>query len=227
MAFIALPVKVPAIIKLFYRNYIWDKFRETGSEKVIYLTFDDGPIPEVTPWVLDLLNEFNAKATFFCIGENVVRHPGIFKKVLESGNTIANHTYNHLKGWGTEAEEYVANVLEAEEILKKSAQIPLKSTVEQVFLKPKMLRPPYGKITKKQAKQLKSQDYEIIMYDVIAYDWDHNIPAEKCIENITHHAKPGSIVVFHDSLKAERNLKIALPEVLKYYKKKGYKFKAL
>ena len=222
MAFIPLPVKVPAIIKWYYNGYVWDKFNEVKKEKILYLTFDDGPIPEVTPWVLDILNKFNAQATFFCIGDNIRKHPDVFAQLLKSGNRVGNHTYNHLKGWKTPKEDYIENTLKAEEIIEKSA---LEGQKSAIF--PKLLRPPYGKITRQQAKSLKAKDYEIIMYDVIAYDWDKNISPEKCAENIIRNARPGSILVFHDSLKAENNMKIALPVILKYYTERGYIFKRL
>ena len=167
MTFIPLPVKVPELIKWYYNGYVWDKFKEVKKEKILYLTFDDGPIPEVTPWVLNTLKKFNAHATFFCIGDNIRKHPDVFTQLLKSDNRVGNHTYNHLKGWKTQKEDYIKNTLKAEEIIEKSALEGQKSVIF-----PKLLRPPYGKITRQQAKSLKAKDYEIIMYDVIAYDWD-------------------------------------------------------
>ncbi len=218
--FIPLPVKVPQPIKWLYSGYTWDKFNEVKEEKILYLTFDDGPIPEVTPWVLETLVKFNAKATFFCIGDNVSKHLEIYRLLLESDNTVGNHTFNHLKGWRTPTNEYVKNVLKAQNEIEKG----LASTEKK---QKKFLRPPYGKIKNGQAKKLKKLGFEIIMYDTIAYDWDASIAGEKCADNIIKHAKSGSIIVFHDSLKAEKNLKLALPEVLEYYTNKGYKFEAL
>tara|TARA_Y100000815_G_scaffold227240_1_gene215744 strand:+ start:902 stop:1570 length:669 start_codon:yes stop_codon:yes gene_type:complete len=222
MTFIPLPVKVPEIIKWYYNGYVWDKFKEVKKEKILYLTFDDGPIPEVTPWVLNTLTKFNAHATFFCIGDNIRKHPEVFTQLLKSGNRVGNHTYNHLKGWKTPKENYIQNTLKAEEIIEKSALEGQKSVIF-----PKLLRPPYGKITRQQAKSLKAKDYEIIMYDVIAYDWDKSVSPEKCAENIIRNAKSGSILVFHDSIKAENNMKAALPIILKHYTEKGYTFKML
>tara|TARA_R110002020_G_scaffold262126_3_gene476557 strand:+ start:14880 stop:15548 length:669 start_codon:yes stop_codon:yes gene_type:complete len=222
MTFIPLPVKVPELIKWYYNGYVWDKFKEVKKEKILYLTFDDGPIPEVTPWVLNTLKKFNAHATFFCIGDNIRKHPDVFTQLLKSDNRVGNHTYNHLKGWKTQKEDYIKNTLKAEEIIEKSALEGQKSVIF-----PKLLRPPYGKITRQQAKSLKAKDYEIIMYDVIAYDWDKSVSPEKCAENIIRNAKSGSILVFHDSIKAENNMKAALPIILKHYTEEGYTFKTL
>ena len=193
------------------------KFRESEKKKELFLTFDDGPIPEVTPWVIETLNNYGAKATFFCIGDNVRKHPEIIKLHEDAGNTVANHTMNHLKGWVTPKGDYVNNVLQAEAMINEHISTPLR----------KMLRPPYGKIKANQAKELIKEGYEIILYDVIAYDWDKEVSPEKCYDNIAKNVKSGSIIVFHDSLKAERNMKYALPRVLEKFTEEGYTFKAL
>ena len=211
-----LPVKTPNLIKRLYSGYVWDKRGTASAEKSIYLTFDDGPIPEVTPWVLNTLKSFNAKATFFCIGENITKNPSIFKLLKESDHSIGNHTYNHLNGWKTDTKSYIENIKKTEELLIP----PIQNTS-------KLFRPPYGKIKRLQARNLKKTGYEIIMYDVIAYDWEHSIPKEKCLENVIKNAEDGSIIVFHDSLKAEKNMKFALPRVLEHFSNLGYTFKAL
>ena len=215
--FIPLPVKVPQPVKWLYPQYTWDKFDKVKNEKTLYLTFDDGPIPEVTPWVLETLKKYNAKVTFFCIGDNISKYPNIYSLLFESNNKIGNHTFNHLKGWRTPTNEYVENVLKAQNEIEKNGSIAEK----------KLFRPPYGKIKKEQAKKLKNLGFEIIMYDTIAYDWEATITGEKCADNIIQNAKSGSIIVFHDSLKAEKNLKHALPKVLEFYTNKGYEFATL
>lgn len=211
---INLPVKTPKILKRLYSGYIWDQY-ENSDSKTLYLTFDDGPIPEVTPWVLETLELHNAKATFFCIGENIDKHPDIFDQLLKSGNSIGNHTYNHLKGWNTPNEDYLSNFEKTETLL------------EEAGIYSKLFRPPYGKIKRKQAKPLLKKGHKIIMYDVIAYDWDANTSPQESASNIIDNAQSGSIIVFHDSLKAEKNLRHALPEVLAHFTRLGYEFAAL
>ncbi|MFI8378463.1 polysaccharide deacetylase family protein [Leeuwenhoekiella sp. NPDC079379] len=211
-----LPVKTPKLVKRLYSKYIWDKIITNNTERIIYLTFDDGPIPEVTPWVIDTLKEYNAKATFFCIGENVFKNPTTFKYLKNSGNSIGNHTYNHLNGWNTETTTYISNFLKAEALMQSKL-----SSIQKIF------RPPYGKIKKSQAKEILTRGYDVIMYDVLARDWDHSINEQKCLENVLRNTENGSIIVFHDSLKAERNMRYALPKVLKHFSELGYKFKGL
>jgi peptidoglycan/xylan/chitin deacetylase (PgdA/CDA1 family) len=223
--FIPLPVRVPAFVKWWHpKGYIWDK---PTKEKVLYLTFDDGPIPEVTEWVLGTLsrkrNPDNSPilATFFCIGDNVRKHPEVFKKVLEEEHTVGNHTFNHLKGWLTENDTYLKNThlaeLEMSKLVNKGPQSPHFP----------LFRPPYGKIKKKQATDLKKQGYEIIMYRTVAYDWDANTSPEKCLENVIENSKSGDIIVFHDSVKSFENMKYALPKMIDHFLEKGYRFEKL
>ncbi len=200
-------IHVPAIIKRFYSNYVWNK---SVSKKTLYLTFDDGPIPEVTPWVLKTLKEYQAEATFFCIGENAEKHPELFKQLLASGHAIGNHTHKHLNGWKSNTKTYLENTEQANTIIQS-----------------KLFRPPYGKIRAKQAKYLLQKGYKIMMWSVLSRDYDASISQERCLNNVLYYAKPGSIVVFHDSLKAEKNLRYVLPKVLEFYSKKGYLFKKL
>jgi peptidoglycan/xylan/chitin deacetylase (PgdA/CDA1 family) len=201
--------------RVFYPSLLW---KVIPPEKTIYLTFDDGPIPEVTPWVLSLLKKFNAKATFFCIGDNINKNPDIFNMIVSEGHSIGNHTFNHLNGWKTSAKNYIENIALAEEILYKDT--PVKATQ-------KLFRPPYGRITPGQIKTLQKKNYQIVMWDVISCDYNTNISGEECFNNVVEQAGSGSIVVFHDSLKASENLKMVLPEVLTYYQERGYVFKAL
>jgi len=208
-------VKSPLLLKWYYPSLLWNKSR---TEKVIYLTFDDGPIPNVTDFVLKTLKAFNAKATFFCIGDNIQKHPDVFERVKNDGHAIGNHTFNHLKGWVTENETYLQNTIKC-----------------QQFTKSNLFRPPYGRIKKSQIKSLNSNlghqtpdsKLKIVMWDVLSGDFDVNLAPEKCYHNVIKHTQNGSIIVFHDSLKAFDRLEYALPKVLAYFTQKGYQFSSL
>ncbi|MFV0566465.1 MAG: polysaccharide deacetylase family protein [Flavobacteriaceae bacterium] len=206
-----------------FPNYIWDI---KTDDKTLYLTFDDGPTPHVTNWVLTTLRSFNAKATFFCIGKNVEKNPGLLNLILSEGHAVGNHTQNHLNGWKTKTEDYLENIAQCEAVFKSEIKNSNK-TKNQKPLSVNLFRPPYGKITKRQSKALIALGYNIIMWDVISFDWDKKLAKENCLINVTRKAKNGSIVVFHDSVKASKNLQYALPKVLEYFGKKGYSFKAL
>ena len=200
------------------------------KDKTIYLTLDDGPIPEITPWVLAKLKEYNAKATFFCIGANIAQNPSIFKNILKEGHSIGNHTYNHLNGWKIASGDYIKNVLRAEKVIKTFG--PTTDLLDETFKgfsnsDKKLFRPPFGKITPSQIKKLENLNYKIVMWDVISEDYDQNKRSKRCFEDVVNYSKPGSIVVFHDSVKAFNNLEEILPEVLNYYSEKGYEFKAI
>lgn len=203
-------VKSPWLLKKFYANgLIWNL---PMQEKSLYITFDDGPIPIVTPFVLETLKKFSAKATFFCIGDNIQKHPDVFEQVVKEGHKIGNHTFNHLKGWDTDDEIYVANTLKCQDLTKTN-----------------LFRPPYGRIRKSQIKLLKQTipDLKIIMWDVLSGDFDLNLSPEKCLKNVLKHTEPGSIIVFHDSLKAQERLEYVLPKALEAWTKQGYSFKSL
>jgi len=210
-----VPVKIPSFIKRIFPDYVWDY---SSSGKVLYLTFDDGPTPEITPWVLNLLQQYNAKATFFCIGDNIEKHPEIFKQVLAGGHTIGNHTQNHLRGWKTSTKRYIKNTLKAQEAITANTPHPLK---------PLLFRPPYGQITPNQGKTLLNLGYKIIMWSVITFDWEDYLSEEQCLNNALNNTTNGNIIVFHDSIKASRNMTYALPEVLKHFSGLGYTFKAI
>ena len=198
--------QIPDFIKLMWRTPVW---RINPSEKVIYLTFDDGPNPEVTPRVLDILDEFEAKATFFCVGENVMKYPEIFQKVKHRGHAVGNHTFNHVKGTEKTVKEYVDNVGKAHE-----------------YIHSKLFRPPHGRITLSQVNKLKA-DFKIIMWDFITYDFDRQVTSTEILKEVKLRSRNGSVVIFHDSLKARKNVLEALPEALRYWKKEGYEVKAL
>jgi peptidoglycan/xylan/chitin deacetylase (PgdA/CDA1 family) len=201
-------VKTPLLLKKLYpKKLIWNKPR---TDKVIFLTFDDGPIPIVTPWVLKTLKSFDAKATFFCIGENITKHPEIFSQLIADGHAIGNHTFNHLNGWKTDDHTYLSNYHKCQEITNA-----------------KFFRPPFGRIKRAQIKELAAQEAQIIMWDVLSGDFDTKLLPEKCLSNVLKHSENGSIIVFHDSIKAWDRLEYALPKALAYWTKQGFKFKSL
>jgi len=202
-----IPAKTPGFVKSLFPNFIWNI---DTQNKELYLTFDDGPTPNVTPWVLEQLKTYNAKATFFCIGSNIEKYPEILKAILSDGHTVGNHTYHHLKGWKHKTKAYLEDVLNTKTLIDS-----------------KLFRPPYGKLKNKQAKRLQQQGYKIVMWDVLSFDWDTKVSEEECFENVINSAKKGSIIVLHDSIKAERNLKSVLPRVLEYYSGRGYVFKSI
>ena len=186
-----------------YPEMVW---QVKTDKKEVFLTFDDGPIPEVTPWVLAELKKASATAMFFMVGENVVKHPNIYNAVAEAGHGIGNHTFNHLNGWVTKRNEYLNNVEQCSEVLET-----------QFF------RPPHGRIKRKQLKALKHK-YNIIMWDVLSADFDEKVTVQQCVGNVLNNVQNGSIVVFHDSLKAMPRLEFVLPAVLDGLKKAGYNF---
>jgi peptidoglycan-N-acetylglucosamine deacetylase len=206
-------IKTPAFVKRLFNNQVWDI---PNDKNKIYLTFDDGPTPEITEWVLDVLNENNIKATFFCIGNNIQKHSEIARKVLENGHSIGNHTFSHIQGWKTTAKDYLENVKQCEVAIYN-----LQSVNSNLF------RPPYGKIKPSQSQRLRKLGYKIIMWDVLSADFDQNITPEKCLENATQKVASGSVIVFHDSIKASVNLKFALPKTIKILKEKGFIFDAI
>lgn len=199
-------VKTPSLLKKMYSGCTWNLDRD---EKVIYLTFDDGPHPVATPFVLDLLKQYNAKATFFCIGKNVVEYPAIYKRTLVEGHATGNHTQNHLHGGRATNEEYVKDIREAKKYIDSN-----------------LFRPPYGKISGFQVKML-GKAFKIVMWDVLSGDFDQKIDGAKCGKNVVKNAREGSIVVFHDSQKAFKRLEIALPETLRVFTERGYRFEKI
>jgi peptidoglycan/xylan/chitin deacetylase (PgdA/CDA1 family) len=207
-------VKVPKFIKKIFYNQVWDI---PNAENKIYLTFDDGPTPLITEWVLGILKKENIKATFFCIGNNIEKHPEIFNKIIEDGHSIGNHTFNHLKGWKTTSKEYVENIDLCSSIIQKSTKNNLQSS---------LFRPPYGRIKPMQTKLLRKKGFKIIMWDILSKDYDQTISPKKCLEN-TKKTTSGSILVFHDSLKAQKNLQYTLPKAIKFLKEKGFIFDSI
>ena len=198
-----MTIQFPDFLRPILGRMTW---RKSKQERVIYLTFDDGPIPEVTPKVLAVLDEYEVKATFFCVGENVQKHPDVYAQVLLRGHRTGNHTFNHIKGVLIPSEVYVDNV-------ERTAQL----------IDSRLFRPPHGLITRSQRKALEA-DYEIIMWDLITHDYNKSISPQTIIKTIKRKSRNGMIVVFHDSLKAERNMLEVLPLALQFWKKEGYQF---
>lgn len=204
-------IKTHWLVKKIFSKYVWDV---PNNDKKIYLTFDDGPIPDVTEWVLSELKKHNAKATFFCIGDNVKKYPEVLNKVISHGHSFGNHTFNHLNGWKTTGSDYIENALLCENEL---ADFMFENSITH-----KLFRPPYGKIKPNQSKTLRKLGYRIIMWDIISYDFDPTISKEECLENVLKNVRSGSIIVFHDSQKAFRNLEYVLPRTLEFLKEKGF-----
>ncbi|MDM1346987.1 polysaccharide deacetylase family protein [Myroides marinus] len=203
------------LLPLLFTKYTW---KRDNLSKVVHLTFDDGPIPDVTEWVLDTLKRYDVKATFFCIADNVRKHPQVFKRIISEEHSVGNHTYNHLNGWNNETDHYLNNVWLAKDEMSK--HLILDNT-------PLLFRPPYGKIKKAQAKSIIDNGYEIIMWSHLTKDYDKNITPEQCYKRAIQNMAPGSIIVFHDSIKASHNLYSALPKTIEYLLANGYTLAAL
>jgi len=204
-------VKTPLLLKKIYSSYLWNV---DTKEKILYLTFDDGPHPEITLFVLRQLKRYDALATFFCLGKNVVAYPEIFKQIHQEGHAVGNHTFNHLNGWKTSNDVYLKDIAEASKVIDSS-----------------LFRPCYGRITGFQAKNLKSvmkgKEPTIVMWDVLSGDFDTACTPQQCLANVVFGSVPGSIIVFHDSEKAFPKLEYTLPRLLKYFSEKGYVFRSL
>ena len=201
-------VKTPWLIeRIVYPGYVWSL---SGAQKAVYLSFDDGPHPEITPFVLETLRRFNAKATFFCIGNNVVKYPEVYRQILEEGHAVGNHSHHHLNGWKTGKDAYVNDVTQAAQHIDAT-----------------LYRPPYGRITRGQANTLQERlRLRIIMWSVLSGDFDRELSPEGCLSNSLQ-AGPGSIVVFHDSEKAFSRMRYALPRLLEQYEERGFLFKVI
>jgi peptidoglycan/xylan/chitin deacetylase (PgdA/CDA1 family) len=202
-------IRTPWWLRKIYRGLVW---RIPTNEKVLYLSFDDGPHPVATPFVLDELAKYGAKGTFFCIGKNVEAHPLIYRRILMEGHRVGNHTQDHLNGWKVDDVRYLENIREAARRIDSD-----------------LFRPPYGRIGNLQAAVLRAVpfQYAIVMWDVLSGDFDAAVSAERCARNVMRYGRPGSIVVFHDSEKAFGKMKEALPVVMKYFSERGYKFEAI
>jgi peptidoglycan/xylan/chitin deacetylase (PgdA/CDA1 family) len=204
-------IKTPWFVKRFFSDYVWSL---DASDNKIYLTFDDGPHPRITMRVLDELKQYNARATFFCIGNNVAKFPEVYQRILNEGHTVGNHTHDHLNGWKTRTPKYLENIATAKN-----------------YIDSHLFRPPYGKIRSRQAEGLKkilgNGKGRIVMWDVLSADFDQSITKEQCAQNVIDNSEAGSIIVFHDSEKADHNLGWALPSALEVFSKKGFEFAAM
>lgn len=196
----------PLFYRILFPECVWRLHRK---RKCVYLTFDDGPIPEVTPWVLDTLDQYGVKATFFCVGDNVRRNPELFEEIKRRGHNVGNHTMNHLQGIKVTSQRYLRNVLEAHR-----------------YINSPLFRPPHGLLRWVQASILREQ-FTIVMYDLVTRDYSNKLSGEDVLNNVKRYARKGSIIVFHDSLKAEKNLKYALPRAIEWLKSKGYTFELI
>jgi peptidoglycan/xylan/chitin deacetylase (PgdA/CDA1 family) len=199
-------IGIPLISKLFYPSIIKSFPLEKGK---LFFSFDDGPNPEVTPQILEILEQHNAKATFFCLGQNAEKHPELLNKIIAKGHSIGNHSYSHLNGFRTPNDIYIHDVEKAEQLIPSN-----------------LFRPPYGKITPRQYHFLKKK-YKIILWDVLAYDFDQTLSANQCVDIVLNHVKNGSIVVFHDSNKAKNNILAALPKLLDELSKRNFVFEKI
>ena len=197
----------PLLYRLIFAESIWRVKRR--GRKVVYLTFDDGPIPEVTPWVLDTLDHYGIKATFFLVGDNVARHPELFEEIKRRGHAFGNHSMHHLQGMKVTTTRYLRDITEAAKLIDST-----------------LFRPPHGIMRTRQGKALKKH-YNIIMYDVISRDYSKKLSPERVLENVKRYARNGSIIVFHDSLKAEKNMRYAMPRAIEWLKEQGYEFDVL
>jgi len=198
--------RTPSFLRRLYPQAVW---RKETDKKNIYLTFDDGPIPEVTPWVLDVLNHFGIKATFFCVGDNVHKYPDIFERMKVEGHAVGNHTFNHIPGSQWDYETFIDNVDLADR-----------------YIGSRFFRPPHGHLTFEQYKRLKER-YQIVMWDLITRDYNATLHPEKVLNIVKKYARNGSLIVFHDSLKAEKNMRYAMPRAVEWLLKEGYEFEIL
>ena len=203
--------KTNFLMRAIYPNFVW---RKSANEKKIYLTFDDGPIPEVTEFVLETLEKYNAYATFFCIGDNISKNTTIFQRIINSGHSVGNHTFNHLRGWSTDDVTYLQNVVKCQAVININGHHS------------KLFRPPYGRIKHKQASSLLT-DYEIVMWDVLSGDFSQNLSPETVLHKTIKYTEAGSIVLFHDSIKANANMSYALPRFLEHFSSQGFQFSKL
>ncbi|TYP76043.1 polysaccharide deacetylase family protein [Aquimarina intermedia] len=188
------------------------------GKKEIFLTFDDGPVPIVTEFVLTQLKAYNAKATFFCVGDNIKKNPDVFKKILSAEHTVGNHTMNHMKAWSCNHSAYIQNVNACAQVIEQHS---FNTKAQTLF------RPPYGQISPAKLKKLHEMGYKIILWDVLSKDYNSKVTPEQCVSNVVQNVQNGSIVVFHDSLKAFTNLQYALPRVLDLLSKQGYSLRSL
>ena len=199
-------IKSPKILQCLFAGFIW---KIDTDEKVIYLTFDDGPHPVITPWIINLMNQYDAKGTFFLIGDAVSRNPDLYQLYKTNGHLVGNHTYRHIKGWQSRKKNYLKEITQCAEVVESS-----------------LFRPPYGQINLQGIREIKKL-YKVVMWDVLSWDFDNETSSEICLSNVVNYSKEGSIVVFHENEKSMKNIMYALPKVLEHFTKLGYQFKVI
>ncbi len=207
------PYRTPKWLQSLFPSFIWS---QPTPEKVLYLTFDDGPVPEATPMVLDYLNQYEAKATFFCVGDNVTRYPELIRQVVDDGHTVGNHTFHHLDGWKTTKQDFMLDVKMCQQVLDQYYQCDGKP----------LMRPPYGRLKRAQWKTL-NQQFQIVMWNVLSGDFSKKIDASTCLKQSIRYSQSGSVVLFHDSIKTIDKLKSVLPNFLRHFSQLGFKFQRL
>lgn len=200
-----MKIKPPKFVRRLMPDLIW----EIEDEQAVFLTFDDGPTPGVTEWILAMLEKYDAKATFFVLGKNVEMYPDLYQKILDAGHKVGNHTYSHQKGWSMSLDRYLEDIDFAGDIVHSE-----------------LFRPPYARVTPAQMKAV-AKRYKIVMWDIVSRDYNRALPPERCLRNVTKYIAPGSIVVFHDSEKAFKNMSYALPRTLEFIREKGWKCKII
>lgn len=198
----------PLLYRILYPQSVWRL--KVPDQKTVYLTFDDGPIPEITPWVLNVLSKYNVKATFFCVGDNVRKYRYIYDQLLDQGHKTGNHTFHHMQGWLNTPKKFLKDTLEADELIKSN-----------------LFRPPHGHMIFPQPRLLKQSGYKIIMWDVVTRDYSKYMNPEQVFENVKQYTRDGSVIVFHDSLKAEKSLRYALPLSIEWLLEQGYTFELI
>jgi peptidoglycan-N-acetylglucosamine deacetylase len=206
MVWINPKVQMPKVVRILYPQALW-RFKETG--RTVYLTFDDGPVPEATPWVLSLLKNEGIKASFFCVGENVQKHPELFRQIIAEGHSVGNHTFNHVQGLKLNSDAYFANIEKADRLINSD-----------------IFRPPHGFLRRSQLSGLKKK-YQLVLWDVLSRDFDRKLAPEQVVKNVMDFVRPGSVVIFHDSIKAKENMEQALTVVIEKLKEQGYTFKTI
>lgn len=234
---ISLLYQIPSCLQRLYRGVVWraDKapylpsasFPQQGQGASLYLTFDDGPIPEMTPRILEILREKQVKATFFCVGDNVRKYPELLEAILADGHSVGNHTFHHLPGLQTSTEQYLRDVVAAEEIINRALPDNQSGSARQSIGLCPLFRPPYGRMRPSQKRELLRRGYTIVLWDVLTHDYNPRYSTDKLVRIVRQYTRPGSVVVFHDSLRSGERMLRALPLVIDFWRSEGYDLRPL